>query len=333
MFVVGLSLSGAFTLGASAAGVGASLADKPGYTGSFFTGVLATVVATPCTAPFMGAALGFALGQPAPVLVAVFLSLGLGLALPYLLLSFWPALQRLLPRPGPWMERLKQALAFPMYGAAVWLVWVLAQQAGPNAIAIALGGMLAIAFAAWLYDTSHSTAPLARHGSRGLAAAALGLALAGGYFGVASSAADADPTGTASTAGKPWEPYSKARFEALRAEGKPVFVNFTAAWCITCLANERVALSDASVQAAFRDAGITYLKGDWTNQDAQISAHLADFGRSGVPLYLFYPGGTQIEARVLPQLLTPATVIDALAAPAPSLALALTPATSKLAKE
>ena len=142
MFVVGLSLSGAFTVGASAAGVGAALADKPGYTGSFFTGVLATVVATPCTAPFMGAALGFALGQPAPVLVAVFLSLGLGLALPYLLLSFWPALQRILPRPGPWMERLKQALAFPMYGAAVWLVWVLAQQAGPNAIAIALGGRL-----------------------------------------------------------------------------------------------------------------------------------------------------------------------------------------------
>lgn len=326
MFVVGLSLSGAFTLGASAAGVGASLADKPGYTGSFFTGVLATVVATPCTAPFMGAALGFALGQPAPVLVAVFLSLGLGLALPYLLLSFWPALQRLLPRPGPWMERLKQALAFPMYGAAVWLVWVLAQQAGPNAIAIALGGMLAIAFAAWLYETSHGTAPLARHGSRGLAAAALSLALAGGYFGVASSAADATP---ASTAGKAWEPYSKARFEALRADGKPVFVNFTAAWCITCLANERVALSDAAVLAAFRDAGITYLKGDWTNQDAQISAHLADFGRSGVPLYLFYPGGTQTEARVLPQLLTPATVIDALAAPSPSLALA----PSNLAKE
>ncbi|MBL8454228.1 MAG: hypothetical protein JNK97_15935, partial [Zoogloea sp.] len=135
MFAVGLSLSGVLNFGASAAGLGGGLADKPGYAGSFFTGVLASVVATPCTAPFMGAALGFALSQPAPVLLAVFLSLGLGLALPYLLLSFWPALQRLLPRPGAWMERLKEALAFPMYGAAVWLVWVLAQQAGPNAIA------------------------------------------------------------------------------------------------------------------------------------------------------------------------------------------------------
>ncbi len=315
MFAVGLSLSGVFTLGASAAGVGTALADKPGYTGSFFTGVLATVVATPCTAPFMGAALGFALGQPGPVLLAVFLSLGLGLALPYLLLSFWPALQRLLPRPGRWMERLKEFLAFPMYGAAVWLVWVLAQQAGPNAIAIALGGMLAIAFAAWLYANSHAVRPLARHGSRGLAALALGLALAGGYIGIRTGAADAAQAATTKVSGKTWEPYSKARFDALRAEGKPVFVNFTAAWCITCLANERVALSDESVIAAFRQAGITYLKGDWTNQDPQISAHLADFGRSGVPLYLFYPDGDKTEARVLPQLLTPATVIAALQTP------------------
>ena len=323
MFAVGLNLSGVFTLGASTAGVGTTLADKPGYAGSFFTGVLATVVATPCTAPFMGAALGFALGQPTAVLLAVFLSLGLGLALPYLLLSFWPALQRLLPRPGRWMERLKEFLAFPMYGAAVWLVWVLAQQAGPNAIAIALGGMLAIAFAAWLYETSHAVRPLARHGSRVLAAAALGLALAGGYAGIASNVADAAQTRTAKVAGKAWEPYTKARFDALRAEEKPVFVNFTAAWCITCLANERVALSDESVIAAFRQTGITYLKGDWTNQDPQISAHLADFGRSGVPLYLFYPGGNKTEARVLPQLLTPTTVIDALQ----------TPSSPKLAKE
>lgn len=312
MFAVGLSLSGLITFGAGAAGAGAGLADKPGYAGSFFTGVLATVVATPCTAPFMGAALGFALAQPAPVLLAVFLSLGLGLALPYLLLSFWPALQRLLPRPGAWMERLKEGLAFPMYGAAVWLVWVLAQQAGPNAIAIALGGMLAIAFAAWLTHHSHGARPLARHGGRGLALLALATALGGGYLGVSGDTARAATT--SAQADQAWEPYTQARFDALRAEGKPVFVNFTAAWCITCLANEKVALSRPEVEAAFRKAGITYLKGDWTNKDPQISAHLADFGRNGVPLYLLYPAGPgdRSAVQVLPQLLTPATVLAAI---------------------
>lgn len=322
MFAVGLSLSGVLNVGASAAGLGGGLADRPGYAGSFFTGVLATVVATPCTAPFMGAALGFALTQPAPVLVAVFLSLGLGLALPYLLLCFWPALQRLLPRPGVWMERLKEALAFPMYGAAVWLVWVLAQQAGPNAIAIALGGMLAIAFAAWLAGHSHAARPLARHGGRGVAVLSVLAALAGGYLGVSGETARAASAPQAS--GKAWEPYSQARFDALRAEGKPVFINFTAAWCITCLANEKVALSDPQVEAAFRQAGITYLKGDWTNQDPEISAHLARFGRSGVPLYLLYPGGrADVAPAVLPQLLTPATVLGAVdAATVRSLSLA-----------
>lgn len=327
MFTVGLSLSGVFTLGSSAAGIGTSLADKPGYAGSFFTGVLATVVATPCTAPFMGAALGFALGQPAPVLLAVFLSLGLGLALPYLLLCFWPALQRALPRPGVWMERVKQALAFPMYAAAVWLVWVLAQQAGPNAIAIALGGMLAIAFAAWLYDSSRNAHVFARHGGTGVALLTLVAALGGGYAGVQSSVANAAAPATATAGKHAWEPYTKARFDELRAAGKPVFVNFTAAWCITCLANEKVALSDASVTDAFRQAGITYLKGDWTNQDPQISAHLAEFGRSGVPLYLLYPAGAGSAPQVLPQLLTPSTVLSAIAAAGPATA------SPKLAKE
>lgn len=313
MFAVGLGLSGAITLGSGAAGIGASLAERPGLAGSFFTGVLASVVATPCTAPFMGAALGFALAQPGPVLLAVFLALGLGLALPYLALTWWPALQRRLPRPGAWMERLKEALAFPMYGAAVWLVWVLGRQAGPDATAIALGGMVAIAFAAWLWQHSHGRPPLARRSSHGLALVAVALALAGGYAGLASTGASA-ATSTAESK-QDWELYTKARFDALRAEGKPVFVNFTAAWCITCLANERVALSTDSVRAAFRQAGVTYLKGDWTHQDPQISAHLAEFGRSGVPLYLFYPAGAGSSPQVLPQLLTPGTVIAALPSP------------------
>ncbi|MDT8406090.1 MAG: protein-disulfide reductase DsbD family protein [Methylococcales bacterium] len=309
MFAVGLSLSGVFTIGNSIVGVGSSLAQRSGYSGSFFTGVLATIVATPCTAPFMGAALGFALSQPPVVLLAVFLSLGFGLALPYLLLSYWPALQRRLPKPGVWMERLKQGLAFPMYGAAVWLVWVLAQQAGVNAVAVALGGMVAIGFAAWLCEATKYANVGARRGGTSFAVVTLAAALLAGFVSVETPASavafESEPT-----LNKNWEPYSPARLAELRAEGKPVFLNFTAAWCISCLVNERVALSQASVTDAFERSGITYLKGDWTNRDPEITRFLSHFGRSGVPLYLFYPKGGSSEALVLPQLLTPELVIE-----------------------
>ncbi len=307
MFAVGLSLSGVFSIGGSVTGIGSSLAEKPGYTGSFFTGVLATVVATPCTAPLMGAAIGFALAQPPLVLLAVFLSLGLGLALPYLLLSLWPFLQRCLPKPGLWMERVKQGLAFPMYAAAVWLVWVLAQQAGNDSVAVALGGMVTIAFAAWLYESTKTGGRATRQSGEGLAALALAVALTGGYFGVEASFATETRSSTDS-ADNNWEPYSAERLSALRAEGKPVFLNFTAAWCISCLVNEKVALSQRSVIDAFRQSGITYLKGDWTNRDVEITRILAKFGRSGVPLYVYYPGGAAASPVVLPQILTPEVV-------------------------
>jgi thiol:disulfide interchange protein/DsbC/DsbD-like thiol-disulfide interchange protein len=308
MFAVGLSLSGVFTIGASLSGMGSSLADKPGLAGSFFTGVLATVVATPCTAPFMGGAIGFALGQPAAVVFAVFLSLGLGLASPYLLLSFWPALQHRLPRPGAWMERFKQFLAFPMYAAAAWLVWVLAQQAGVNAAGAALLGMVAIGFAAWVYDSTRQGSARARHAGVALASLSIVAALAGSHANLGTAPGD---TATAA-AGKHWQAYTPARLSELRAQGQPVFVNLTAAWCITCLANERVALSQTSVVDTFKTRGITYLKGDWTNQDPEISKLLGQFGRSGVPLYLYYPPGAQSEPLVLPQLLTPDIVLSAL---------------------
>jgi len=300
LFAVGLSLSGLLDVGASVAGLGSGLAEKPGYAGSFFTGVLASVVATPCTAPFMGAALAFALSQPAPALMAVFLSLGMGLALPYLLLSWWPALQRWLPRPGAWMDTLKQALAFPMYAAAVWLVWVLAQQTGPMGVLLALSGLLLIAFAAWL-RRSLSAGLL----GNALAVLLLGAALAGGWYLPAPEAVQQVKSDH--------EPYTPERLQALRAEGRPVFINLTAAWCISCLVNERVALSRPEVGAAFESAGVTYLKGDWTRQDPQISALLAEYGRTGVPLYLYFPAGKESAAVVLPQLLTPGIVIDALA--------------------
>jgi thiol:disulfide interchange protein/DsbC/DsbD-like thiol-disulfide interchange protein len=312
MFAVGLNLSGLFDVGAALSGVGASLADRRGYAGSFFTGVLATVVATPCTAPFMGGAVAFALAQPPAVLLAVLLSMGTGLALPFLALSTWPVLQRRLPRPGAWMERLRQALAFPMYGAAVWLAWVLVRQAGPDAVPIALGGMVAIAFAAWLYRNTARARPASRRAAGAVAALVLAAALGAGWIGVGAQTGTHASAQAAAETGASWSPYTAERLDALRADGQPVFLNLTAAWCITCLVNERVALRDAAVTTAFRTAGIHALKGDWTNQDARISALLAQFGRSGVPLYVFYPAGRAARPTVLPQLLSPGAVLEAI---------------------
>lgn len=317
MFAVGLSLSGVFSIGQSISGVGDAWAQRSGYAGSFFTGVLATIVATPCTAPFMGGAIGFALTQPAPALLAVFLSLGLGLSLPYLILSVWPRLQRGLPRPGLWMERLKQALAFPMYAASAWLVWVLAQQAGVDAVAVALGGLIALAVAAWVYDSSRRAAPWGQRLGAGLAFAAVVAALAGGQTGLGLVEASAAPVSRATA--PLVQAFSQSRLDALRAEGKPVFLNLTAAWCITCLVNERVALSQPEVQRAFQAHGLTYLKGDWTRQDPEITAVLQRFGRSGVPLYVYYPPGANSRPVVLPQILTPGLVVASLQA-APRLA-------------
>lgn len=318
MFAVGLSLSGLITVGGSAVGIGSSLAERAGYTGSFFTGVLASVVAAPCTAPFMGAAIGFALTQTPGILLAVFLALGLGLALPYLVLSHRPSLQRRLPRPGAWMETLKQFLAFPMYATAAWLVWVLAQQAGTRAVPIALGGMVAIAFSAWLLERTRSGNPQTRRIGSGIAAWVLSSVLAGSYLGIEAAPGGAIAPNS-SAADENWEPYSSERLASLRARGEPVFLNFTAAWCISCLVNERVALNHGSVTEAFRKAGIVYLKGDWTNGDPLITAKLAEFGRSGVPLYVHYPAGTNTAPAVLPQILTPEIVLTAIAPAATSI--------------
>jgi thiol:disulfide interchange protein/DsbC/DsbD-like thiol-disulfide interchange protein len=316
MFAVGLNLSGVFEIGASLAGIGSSLAARSGYAGSFFTGVLATVVATPCTAPFMGGAVAYALAQPPAVLLAVFLGMGLGLALPYLLLSSWPVLQRRLPRPGAWMERLRQALAFPMYATAVWLVWVLARQGGVNAVPVALGGMVALAFAAWLYGGTRLASPGARRIGGAVAAAVAVVALGAGFAAVRAGRPAQEGATLASD--DVWTPYSADKLQSLRAQGRPVFVNLTASWCITCLVNEKVALHERSVTDALRRGGIASLEGDWTNQDDRITALLARFGRSGVPLYVYYPPGAASEPVVLPQLLTPDVVLAAIGAPAAS---------------
>lgn len=319
LFAVGLNLSGVFTIGGRVSGIGSQLADKPGYWGSFFTGVLATVVATPCTAPFMAAALGYALTRPALELTAVFVSLGLGLAFPYLLLTSWPSLQRRLPRPGAWMEVAKQFFAFPMYAAAVWLVWVLAQQQGEQAVALVLTGLVLIAFAAWVYAISRR----AEAGRKWLAngtvwgALCLSFSLVGLLEGSSqpSQSKRDQAAGQQPVATTHWQPYSAEKLQALRAAGKPVFLNMTAAWCISCLVNERVALSQPAVVQAFAQHGITYLKGDWTNKDAEITKILTSFGRSGVPLYVFYPAGRDATPLALPQILTPATVLSSLQFP------------------
>ena len=263
--------------------------------------------------------MAFALTQPALELVLVFLALGLGLALPYVALCWWPALQARLPRPGVWMDVLKQALAFPLYATAIWLTWVLAQQSGPTGVLVALGSMGLLALAAWLWRVGADARSLRwRRVAQGLAVLALAAVLALPVAGLPESPQVAGAASTASAAplAGQAQPYSPQRLNDLRAQGQPVFVNLTAAWCISCLVNERVALSRPEVQAAFAAHGITYLKGDWTRQDPDITALLRAHGRSGVPLYLLFPARTGAEAVVLPQVLTPATVLDALAASA-----------------
>ena len=304
LFAMGLSLSGVVHFGYSLQGLGGSLAQRAGYSGSFFAGALAVVVATPCTAPFMGTALGFALTQPAAISLVVFLALGLGLALPFLLLTLSPRLIEWLPRPGAWMDTLKQALAFPVYATVAWLMWVLGQQVGPSGLFAALIGLVLIALAAWsfgIWQTAGQT-----WGRRVAAAVAIAsmTATAAAVAGLQTDRPTAAQT--ASAAGI--EPFSQRRLDELRAENRPVFVNMTAAWCITCLVNERVALSTDAVKSAFSAGNIAYLKGDWTNRNPEITRILERHGRSGVPLYLLYSSGD--EPVVLPQILTAATVLQ-----------------------
>jgi thiol:disulfide interchange protein DsbD len=266
----------------------------------------------------MGAALGYAMTVPWPAALAIVLVLGLGMALPFLLLSLSPRLAQALPRPGAWMETLKQALAFPMFATAAWLLWVLAVQTGPTGLAAALTGAVSLAFALWLYERLRlARAPWPRIGA---GAAAMGLVCAL-WLGIGTSAAPvpAGPGGepaashaAGSRTGPAAQPYSAAKLAAARADGRPVFVNMTAAWCITCLVNERVALDRAAVGRAFAEQDVLYLKGDWTNRDPVITDYLAGFGRSGVPIYVFYPPDG--EPHVLPQVLTESVVLDGIGA-------------------
>ena len=305
LFAMGLSLSGVVHVGGRLAGLGDGLARRAGLSGSFFTGVLATLVATPCTAPFMGSAVGFALTQSAGVALAVFASLGLGLALPFLALTLWPPALRALPRPGAWMEVLKQILAFPVYATVAWLVWVLAQQVDPRGLLAGLIGLVLVGFAAWAWERGRAAAP--RTGRIAQAAAILAI-VAVGALAVTLPQQRTLPSAQAAADGI--EPFTQARLDSLVSARRPVFIDMTAAWCITCAVNEATSLNTKAVRAAMAERGVTYMKGDWTNQNPEITRLLEKYGRSGVPLYLLYAGTG--EPQVLPQILTEGTVLAAL---------------------
>jgi thiol:disulfide interchange protein len=302
-FVMALNLSGVFEWGLFAQSMTSNVSAEGRYADAFVAGVLATVVATPCTAPFMGAAVGFTLAQPAASSLAVFAMLGIGMALPVLLLAFFPALLKRLPRPGAWMETFKQVLAFPLYATVAWLAWVLGGQAGVDAVLGLLIGLVAVAAAAWAWGRwSQSEGPW-----RFVAVVVLlGLgAWAAWPQGVLKSPA---AELAARTGELPWQPWSPEKVAELTAAGKPVFVDFTAAWCVTCQVNKRVALNNAKVVKAFADRGVVPLKADWTAGDPRITATLAALGRNAIPVYALYLPG-EAAPRLLPEVLTPTLVV------------------------
>ena len=298
--VMGLSLNGLIHFGTSMMNVGQSLTEQDGDAGNFFTGVLAVVVASPCTAPFMGTALGYALTQPIVVTLVVFAALGAGMALPMVILSHSSAAVRALPKPGPWMDTAKNVLAFPLYLTSVWLLWVAGNQAGVNTMALALSGLVLLALAAYLYGDTNLRKGL----SITLVAGAALLAIPS-----ENEAGSSDSSRTLSEGQIAW---SASVLDDYIARGDPIFVDVTADWCITCLANEAAVLFTPEMERAFIDADIPYMIADWTDYDADIGRFVQSHGRSGIPLYVMYPRGIGSTPVILPQLLTRDIVVTAI---------------------
>jgi thiol:disulfide interchange protein len=312
LFFLGLSLAGQFEIGLSLTSKGGSLAAKQGYAGSFFTGVLAVIVATPCTAPFMGAAIGYALAASAAATFAVFTALALGLAAPYLVLTLQPAWTRILPRPGAWMEVLRQAVSIPIFGTVIWLAWVIANAYGATMLAALLVSFLLLAIAGWF---------LGRWPAKGWSAVLAGLialCVVGLSIYAKSVVEPSFAPGRVLTLnanlppGSTWQPWSADSVTRYESQGTPVFVDFTAKWCLSCQVNERIALTRPEVMAAFADHHVALLKADWTQHDDAITEALQKLGRSGVPAYALYVPGDP-NPRLLPEALTPGIVLDALA--------------------
>jgi thiol:disulfide interchange protein len=316
-FLIGLNLLGVFEVGASLTRLGGARTGAGSGLGSFLTGALATVVATPCTAPFMGVAIGYALANPPGMAMAVFTGLGLGMAAPMLVLSAAPRLLHRMPKPGPWMQTLRQALGLVMMAAVLWMLFVLAGLSGAQGLIACLAGMLAAAVGAWTWGRWGGLER--RRGVRVAAGVAAGLVVlasaAGSVWGAARGSAAAAPAARGSPSdserGAFWEPWSQDRVDDLRAQGVPVFVDFTARWCLSCQVNERAALDAPVVRARMRALGVAALKADWTGRDEAIAAGLAGFGRASVPLYVYYPKGGGAPV-ILPELLTPGIVLRAL---------------------
>jgi len=311
LFFLGLALAGQFEIGLSLTSAGGSLAQKQGYAGSFFTGVLAMVVATPCTAPFMGAAIGYALSHSIAVSFAVFTALALGLALPYLALAYFPGWARVLPKPGAWMEVLKQAVSIPIFATVIWLVWVFAQIAGTTALTGLLAAFLLLAIAGWFLGRWPGKAAAATIALVFLVLAAVTPIWSVRMFSAPRSFVVAGVVGNEQPA-TTWQPFTPALVAQSRAQGKAVFIDFTASWCLSCQVNERLILNRADVQQRLRDSGAVLIRADWTNQDPDITRTLAALGRSGVPTYALYPADPNAPAHVLPEVLTPGIVMNAL---------------------
>lgn len=311
MFGLGLSLMGIFEIGSSLISVAGKAGTGEGLRGSFFSGILATVLATPCTAPFMGTALGVAITLPASTALTIFAMLGIGMATPYILLSSFPTLMKYLPKPGPWMETFKQAMAFPLFATAIWLIWVFGQQAGIDNLARLLFGLLSLSMGIWIIHRWKAVAisGKARIISRSIAT----LLIIGGFLFSALSSPQIIDSETTSTDnyGISWEPFSHQLVDDYRAEGANIFIDFTAAWCITCKANERIVFSSNRVKDRFNELGFVMVKADWTNRNPEITRALESFGRNGVPLYVIYSESLD-EPMILPELLTPGIVLDAL---------------------
>lgn len=329
LFFLGLSLAGQFEIGLTLTSAGGSLAQKQGYAGSFFTGVLAVIVATPCTAPFMGAAIGYALAASAVVTFAVFTALALGLAAPYLALTLQPAWTRILPRPGAWMEVLRQAVSVPIFGTAILIAWVIAESYGATMLAALLVGFLLLAIAGWF---------LGRWPAKGWAAVLAGLivlcvvGLSVYSRSLVEPKFDADRVVVLNISRIPgtyWDSWSADKVTRYQSQGMPVFVDFTAKWCLSCQVNERVALTSPDVMKAFADAHVMLLKADWTQQDPAIAEALQKLGRSGVPAYVLYVPG-EASPRLLPEALTPGIVLDAIHnLPHPATSAAAAPSNQK----
>jgi thiol:disulfide interchange protein DsbD len=307
MFAVGLNLLGVFEIGGSLMGVGGNLADRGGASGAFFTGLLAAFVGAPCVGPFMAPAVGVALSQPPLTVMGVFLVIGLGLAAPFLLLSFTPAIARLIPKPGAWMAVFRQALAFPMFLTAIWLLWVLGGQTGADGVIAAVAGATVFAFGVWLAGRIGSGISGRAVSAGVILLAVIGTAMSANMITAPAEAAQ----GVASSGGEvSSEPWSPERVKALQADGRVIFVDFTARWCATCQVNKKLAIETDEAKAAFAEYDVAFLVADWTNRDSVIAAALAEHQRAGVPLYLMYPasGG---PPEVLPQMLTPGLIAAA----------------------